>query len=162
MFEYLWDEEDQFFYDVDKHGRKNKIRSIYITNVFSEGVMDYDLGNEVFDRYIANPKEFWTPYPMPAVSISDPLWVQNLPGNSWGFYSQGLTALRSTRWMPKYGRTAEMEEIMRRWVSAWSFSTTTQFGQELHPITGEPSQCSQWYSSCMLYYLHAIRRLYGI
>lgn len=162
MFEHLWDEKDQYFYDVDKHGKKHKIRSIYITNVFSEGVMDYDLGNQVFDRYIANPREFWTPYLLPAVSISDPQWKQNLPGNSWGFYSQGLTALRSMRWMPKYGRTAEMEEIMRRWVSAWSHSTTTQFGQELHPITGEPSQCSQWYSSCMLYYLHAIRRLYGI
>jgi hypothetical protein len=55
-----------------------------------------------------------------------------------------------------------MEEIMRRWVSAWSYSDSTQFGQELHPITGRPSECSQWYSSCMLYFLHAIRRLYDI
>jgi hypothetical protein len=94
--------------------------------------------------------------------VSDPTWVQNKPGNSWGYYSQGLTSLRTLRWMPDYGRTAEMEEIMRRWVSAWSYSDSTQFGQELHPITGRPSECSQWYSSCMLYFLHAIRRLYDI
>ncbi|MBQ8578374.1 MAG: hypothetical protein IJ449_10500 [Clostridia bacterium] len=162
MFELLWDENDQFFYDVDKHGEMRKIRSISITNVISEGVMEPTLANKVFDRYLHNENEFWTPYPFPAVSSADPHWVQNLPGNSWGFYSQGLTALRSMRWMPALGRTAEMEELMRRWVSAWSHSETTQFGQELHPLTGKPSQCSQWYSSCMLYFLHSIRRLYGV
>lgn len=162
LFEHCYDPEDQFFYDVDKNGSKRKIRSCSITNVFTEGVLDYDLGNEIFERYLHNEKEFWTPYPFPAVSVSDPLWIQKLPGNSWGFYSQGLTALRSMRWMEKYGRTAEMEEIMRRWVAAWCASETTQFGQELHPITGEPSKCSQWYSSCMLYFLYAIKRLYGI
>ena len=162
MFEQLWDEDRQFFYDVDRHGQKRYVTSCSITNVFIEGVMDYDLGNAVFDRYIASPAHFGTPYPIPAVSVSDPTWVQNKPGNSWGYYSQGLTSLRTLRWMPDYGRTAEMEEIMRRWVSAWSYSDSTQFGQELHPITGRPSECSQWYSSCMLYFLHAIRRLYDI
>lgn len=162
MFAYLWDEADRFFYDVDRHGRMRKIRSISITNVISEGVMEPALANEVFERYLHNENEFWTPYPFPSVSSSDPLWVQNLPGNSWGFYAQGLTALRTLRWMPALGHTAEMEEIMRRWVSAWSRSKTTLFGQELHPITGEPSVSSQWYSSCMLYYLHALRRLYDI
>lgn len=162
MFEYLWDAEDQYFYDVDKHGEKRKIRSIFLTNVISEGIMEPALVEETAKRYLFNENEFWTPYPMPAVSSSDPKWVQNLPGNSWGFYSQGLTGLRSMRWMPRYGYSAQMEEMMCRWVSAWSQSTTTQFGQELHPITGVPSECSQWYSSCMLYYLHALRILFDI
>ncbi len=162
MFEYLWDRDDEFFYDVDRHGRMRKVRSCSITNVFAEGVMDAATADAVYRRYIKNENEFWTPYPIPAVSVSDPAWIQNLPGNSWGYYSQGLTALRTMRWMPKYGHEDDMEELMRRWVSAWSRSRTTLFGQELHPITGEPSVCSQWYSSCMLYYLHALRRLYGI
>lgn len=162
MFAYLWDDDRQFFYDVDRNGQKRYITSCSITNVFLEGVMDDALGNAVFDRYIASPDHFWTPYPLPAVSVSDPTWVCDRPGNSWGFYSQGLTALRTLRWMPKYGRTAEMEAIMHRWVSAWSRSTSVQFGQELHPITGEPSASSQWYSSCMLYFLYALKHLYGI
>ncbi len=162
MTEYLWDEDDRFFYDVDRNGNKRKIRSISITNVLSEGVLDKATAEAVYKRYIKNENEFWTPFPLPAVSSSDPGWIQNKPGNSWGFYSQGLTALRTMRWMPKMGHTDDMEELMRRWVSAWSRSQTTLFGQELHPITGEPSVCSQWYSSCMLYFLHAIRRLYGV
>jgi len=162
LFEYCYNEQDQFFYDVDRHGNQRKVKSISITNVFTEGVLDKELGDQIFERYLHNPGEFWTPYPFPAVSIADETWVQNLPGNSWGFYSQGLTALRSLRWMEKYGRTREMEEIMAKWVDAWSRSQTTQFGQELHPITGDPSQSSEWYSSCMLYFLIAIRRLYSI
>ena len=162
LFDLCYDPQDQYFYDVDKHGRQRKIRSISITNVLDEGVTDRELGNQIFERYLHNPNEFWTPCPFPAISIADEKWVQKLPGNSWGFYSQGLTALRSLRWMERYGRTAEMEEVMARWVAAWSASATTPFGQELHPLTGEPSECSAWYSSCMLYFLHAIRRLYGI
>jgi len=162
LFEICYNEQDQFFYDVDRQGVQRKVKSISITNLFTEGVLDRDLGDQIFERYLHDPHEFWTPYPFPAVSISDPTWVQNLPGNSWGFYSQGLTALRTLRWMEKYGRANEMEEIMAKWVSAWSQSTTTPFGQELHPITGQPSESSAWYSSCMLYFLHAIRRLYGV
>lgn len=162
LFEYCYDEADQYFYDTDLNGVKRKIRSISITNVLSEGVCDNDLANEIFERYIHAPNEFWTPYPFPAVSVSDPHWVQNLPGNSWNFYSQGLTALRSMRWLPRIGRTAEMEEVMEKWLTAWANSMTTRFGQELHPLTGEPSKCSQYYSSCMLYLLHSMRRLYGI
>lgn len=162
LFDYCYDPEDLFFYDVDKNGKQRKIRSISITNVFCEGVVDYDLGNEIFERHLHNPREFWTPYPFPAIAVNDACWVQNSDGNSWSFYSQGLTALRTLLWMEHYGRTKELEEMMSRWVEAWTNSTGTQFGQELHPITGKPSACSQFYSSCMLYYLHAIKRLYDI
>lgn len=162
LFEYCYDEEDQFFYDVDRHGQRRKIKSISITNVFTEQVLDKSLGNVIFERYLHNPSEFWTPYPFPAVSIADAKWKQNLAGNSWNFYSQGLTVLRSLRWMEKYGRAKEMEEVMEKWVEAWSRSDTIQFGQELHPLTGKPSVSSEWYSSCMLYFLHSIRRLYDI
>ena len=162
LFEYCYNEEDQFFYDVDKHGRQRKIKSVSITNIFAEHVLDQDLGNQIFERYLHNPKEFWTPYPFPGVSISDPQWVQNLPGNSWNFYSQGLTVLRALRWMEHYGRSKEMEELMAKWVAAWSRSNTIQFGQELHPMTGEPSVSSTWYSACMLYFLYSIKRLYDV
>ena len=71
MFEYLWDAEDQYFYDVDKHGEKRKIRSIFLTNVISEGVMEPALVEETAKRYLFNENEFWTPYPMPAVIGSE-------------------------------------------------------------------------------------------
>ena len=34
-----------------------------------------------------------------------------------------------------------------------------KFGQELDPMDGKPSGGSEWYSSCMLFYVYAVRRL---
>jgi hypothetical protein len=34
-------------------------------------------------------------------------------------------------------------------------------GQELDPISGVPTECSEWYSSTMLFYLYAAKRLEG-
>lgn len=38
------------------------------------------------------------------------------------------------------------------------FPNDVPFGQELDPVTGIPSPCSQYYSSTMLFYLYAARR----
>lgn len=159
IMEICYDEEDDFFYDIDRNGNKVKCRSISITNLFCESVLDMDTAKRIFYKYLDNPQEFKTNYPYPAVSISDPLWQQNLPGNSWGFYSQGLVALRTLRWMDKYGFSEQLEENMKRWISAWCLADKLNFGQELHPITGEPSTCGNWYSSTMLYFIHSLKRL---
>lgn len=159
MDEWMWDEEDAFYYDVALNGEKRRMKTIAITNVLCEGVADCARAEEIYARHLRNPQEFWTPYPFPAVAINEPLWKMNRPGNSWGYFSQGLTAQRSLLWMEGLGKTADMEEIMRRWIAAWCASPL-RFGQELDPLTGAPSNCSEWYSACMLYYLHAVRRLY--
>jgi len=159
LFEICYNKEDQFFYDVDKHGKQRKCKSIMITNMFSENVLSFDLGNEIFERYFLDPDEFGTPYPYPGVAVSDPTFHMNLPGNSWGYYSQGLTMLRSLRWMEKYGRKKELEENMLKWISAWCASDSIQFGQELDPFTGKPSQSSEYYSSTMIFFLESAKRL---
>jgi len=159
LHEVCFDEADEFFYDVDRHGHRRRIRSVAITNLFGEGVLDRHLADRIFARYLAHPAEFGSPYPFPAVSMADRAWIQNRTGNSWTFYSQGLTALRALRWMDAYGRGSELERMMWAWVSAWCRSGTVRFGQELHPVTGEPSDASPWYSSTMLFFLHAVRRL---
>jgi len=99
LIETCYDEEDDFFYDVDRHGNKIKCKSISIGNLFCESLLDTDMAKSIFDRYLSNPNEFGTPFPYPSISISDPKWIQDRTGNSWGFYSQGLTTLRTLRWM---------------------------------------------------------------
>jgi hypothetical protein len=150
---------ETLFHDVDKHGKMRKYRSISITNVFCEHVLDQGMFDSIYDRYFQDPNEFWTPYPFPSMSISDPCSRHDRDGNSWGFYSQGLTALRALRWMDFYGRTDDLEHLMRAWVSSLLKSKKIQFCQELHPITGELSQSSEWYSSTMLFFISAVRRL---
>lgn len=158
LVEICYDEADQFFYDVDKHGRMRKCRNISITNVFTEKVLDSHQVHTIFDRYFRNEKEFGTPWPYPSVSAGDPLFEKRYEGNSWGYYCQGLTMLRTLRWMKYYGLEHELHENMEKWLAAWT-GASKPYGQELDPFTGIPSDCSPWYSATMLFYLASAKEL---
>ena len=164
LFEVCFDADDCYFYDVDRHGRRRKYLSSTVFHLFMEGVLDKDadekLIREIYERHISNPREFATPFPYPSMAVSDPSCVGHEESNCWGYYSQGLIALRSTLWMEKYGFTAELENLCERWVEAWTeHFDEVRMGQELDPITGVPTKCSEWYSSTMLFYLYAARRI---
>ena len=164
LFDLCYNAEDCFFYDVDKHGRQRKYLSSTIFHLFLEGVLDREadaeLIRELYERHISNPEEFATPYPYPAMAACDPSTAEHIERNCWGYYSQGLIALRSTLWMEKYGFTAEHDRLCERWVRAWTeHFDMLKLGQELDPHTGIPSKSSEWYSSTMLFYLYAARRL---
>lgn len=159
LYAVCFDPEDEFFYDVDKDGQMRRIRTIAITNVLCEGIADRELANRIFDRYLWNEREFKTPYPFPAVSIADPRWRRNLSGNSWGYYSQAMTVLRATRWMPGIGRREELRQVLRIWVERQCAIETVPFGQELDPISGEPSDASPWFSAAELLFLVALQEL---
>ena len=158
MLELLYDPEDEFFYDVDRHGRKRKFLSISISNVFQEHVLDQDMADRIYQRHMKNPNEFWTEYPFPSMAICDPGSKKDRDGNSWGYYSQALTALRCGRWMDHYGYGADYDHVLQKWVEGINRGAL-HFAQELDPITGEMSRSSEWYSSAMLLYLYACRRL---
>lgn len=159
LLEVCFDKEDCFFYDIDKNGNKRKHLSISITNVLTEHLPDRELAQEIIDRHLLNPQEFYTEYPFPAIAKSDIGFKRNKTGNSWNYYSQALTVLRCTQWMDYYGYSKEFDAILEKWVRQWAFSEKIMFGQELDPFTGEPSDCSEWYSSCMLVFVYAVRRL---
>ena len=164
LFEHCFDEEDAFFYDVDRHGRKRKYKSSTIFHLFLERVLDPEVDkaliNRIYREHIKNPEEFWTPYPFPSMAVNDPSCVHHADRNCWGYYTMGLIVLRATRWMDAYGWGTDYDTICEKWLEAW----TRQFdmvplGQEIDPITGEATPCSPWYSSGMLSYLYAAHRL---
>lgn len=164
MFELLFDEDDCFFYDVNKNGKMNKCKSCTIFHLFMEKVLDKDEDRELIEKmlsmHVLNPEEFWTEYPFPSMAVNDASFKKVTPNNCWGYFSQGLLALRATRWMDFYGLSGEFDILAGKWVQAWTRCyDTMKLGQELDPFTGEPSDCSQWYSSCMLFYVYSAKRL---
>lgn len=159
LYEICYDTDDDFFYDVDKNGDRRKYLSISITNVFSEHILTQEEFDVIYDKHMKNPDEFYTEYPFPSMAKSNPSFKQNKSGNSWGFYSQALTMLRCTRWLDYYGKSKDFDEILEKWIRQWTFGNDIMFGQELHPLTGKTSDCSEWYSSCMLIYIYAVKRL---
>jgi len=164
LFELCYNKEDCFFYDVDRNGCQRKYLSSTIFHLFMEGVLDPEgdraLIDEIYDRYIGNEKHFATPYSYPSMSVSDPSWKKHTSSNCWGYYSQGLIALRCTLWMDRYGYREDMDRLCRQFVKAWTDCFDEfKLGQELDPITGKPSASSEWYSSSMLMYLYSAKRL---
>ena len=164
IFRYLYCAEDCFFYDVDKNGNMRKYLSSTILHLFLEGVLDPEddkaLIDEICRRHIFNPNEFYTPYPFPSMAISDPSTVGHPTFNCWGYYTQGLIAMRTTRWMERYGFTKQFDSLCKTWVDVWTrLFDTVKLAQELDPITGEPTACSEWYSATMLFYLYSAKRL---
>ena len=164
LFELCYDEDDDFFYDVDKNGQKRKYLSSAIFHLFLEGVLDREEDAEMIDaiykRHISNPEEFATPYPYPSMAVNDPSCKEHAGSNCWGYYSQGLIALRTTLWMEKYGYEVEFDNLCKRWVEVWTdHFDSIKLAQEIDPITGIPTRSSEWYSSTMLFYLYAVKRL---
>ncbi|MBQ7879183.1 MAG: hypothetical protein IJ317_00900 [Clostridia bacterium] len=164
LFLHCFDKDDAFFYDADRNGNKRKCRSSTLFHLFLEGVLDKEADGELIDeiyvRYLKNPKEFWTEYPFPAVSLSEKSRENHKEPNSWGYYSQALIALRCTLWMDKYGFSKDFDTVCEKWLFQWTKHYEKQkFAQELDPETGEFTACSEWYSSCMLLYLYAAKRL---
>ena len=166
LFELCFNAEDCFFYDVDKNLNQRKYLSSTIFHLFMEGVLDKDadaaLIKEIYERHVKNPDEFWTAYPFPATAISDPYWQsqQKPVSNNWGYYTQTLTLQRCRFWMDDYGYSEDFDEALRRWLQAYTDNfDSVPFGQEIHPITGKPSDCSPWCIGVMNFYRYAVKRL---
>lgn len=164
LFELCFDKEDCFFYDLDINGNKRKFLSSTIFHLFQEKVLDKiedkDLIEKIYTKYIKNPKHFWTEYPFPSMSASDPSSKDHIDGNTWGYFTQGLTVLRATLWMDEYGYSEDFNYILSKWLKGWTDNyETLKFGQELDPHTGKPSTASEWYSTCLLLYIYGTNRL---
>lgn len=165
IFEKLLDEEDAFFYDIDKNGNKRKIKSCTVFHPFMEKLLDPEkdasLIDRIYDGHIKNPEEFYTPFPFPAVAANDRAFCKTVPYNCWGYFSQGLVAERATRWMDAYGKGDDLDALCEKWLEAWTdCCDESPFGQELDPFTGKPPVKNvKWYSATVLFYLYAAKRL---
>jgi hypothetical protein len=169
----LYSPEDGAFYDLDAQNNFIRVRGDVITRVLGEHVVDPHKDKHIFEavwtKQIHNPKAFWAPYPLPSIALDDPTFVRPIPRNSWGGASQALTALRAPRWMPFYGKHAEMKYMMQQWCSAimrhaeeakTSAERLKAFRQQMDPLTGEFTQEDPGgYSPCALTFLDFAHRL---
>lgn len=156
ILQHCYDPEDECFYDVDCEGNFLRIRGDVLTRVFSEHVVDQPLFDRIYERHIRNPQSFWTPYPLPSIAVDDPLFNHDMPRNCWGGPSQALTALRTPRWFGHYGKSADHEHLMKRWVKG--IVNAPAFMQQMNPWTGEFST-ADGYSPAMLVLIDFVDRL---
>ncbi len=158
IIEYLYDPDDEFYYDRDRNGLR-KYRTEHITRLFLNGVLTQAEFDRVWERHFAIPGQgFNCAYPIPAVAVDDPHFDKACPKNSWASNSQGLTTLRALLWMDQYGHRDDMNAILSRWLkSALLFNTG--FTQEINPFSGQPVGESGNYTPSLLIFLEAVKRL---
>ncbi len=156
----LYDSADAGFYDLDAQDHFVRVRGDLITRVLGEHVVDQELFETIYRRQINNPKNFWTPYPLPSIALDDPAFVRPIPRNSWGGAAQALTALRAPRWMEHYGKPADLAHLMHQWVIA--LLRSRDFLQQMDPLTGEFTADAPGYSPAALVLLDFTWRLAGV
>jgi hypothetical protein len=178
ILEKLYDPKDAAFYDLDAQNNFVRVRSDVISRVLGEHVLKRDdpkdkaIFDAVWTKQIHNPKAFWAPWPLTSIAMDDPAFVRPIPRNSWGGASQALTALRTPRWMPHYGKQAEMNHVMQQWCEAISRHTNSgspassagwggsEFRQQMDPLTGDFTQADpSGYSPAALVFLEFTRHL---
>lgn len=159
--DYLWDERRHACYDRDK---SNKTMNILLHNnlrCMYYGSFDQEMADDFIKYHLLNPKEFWTPMPLPSIAVNDPFFRNN-PNNSWSGQPEALTYQRSIRALENYGHYAELTMIGTKFLKA--ISDSLKFTQQFDPFTKRISTATQnnGYGPSILSSLEFISRLYGI
>ncbi len=158
--QYLFDEEDCFYYDRDTQGLR-KYRTEHITRLFLNHVLTQDEFDAVYERYFGTPgREFNPAYPIPSVSVDDPHFDKACPKNSWGSNCQATTAERAMFWMDFYGRPDDLTGLLSKWLrSICDNPETATYQQEINPFTGKPVGVGKNYSPTLNLAILAMKRL---
>lgn len=159
IFKYCFDEEAEFFFDRTADGRLIRCVSDAGLRVLMECVVDQELFDRIFNRYLSNPEAFWTPHPFPSVAASSPGFVYPPTENSWSGASQALMALRAPIYLEHYGKHLMLNQLMRRWLE--DMANCSEFMQQMDPYTGEFST-SPGYSPSMCCAISFIAKTAGI
>ena len=141
MKQRLWHEDRGACYDRAPDGHvlpqlvHNNLRCMYW------GSFSPDMAKRFVSEHLLNPREFWTPMPLPSVSVSDPDF-RNAPENNWSGQCEGLTYQRAILALERYGFDALVPRLGRALFSAVG-DHGMHFVQQYDPFTGAPSLVSQ-------------------
>ncbi len=78
-----WDEEDGFFYDVDRRtGERIKVKSVASFAALWAGIATPEQARRMIKEHLFNPAEFYRPLPFSALAATEPGYTEEkLPGD---------------------------------------------------------------------------------
>ena len=133
----LWDEERGACYDRDKKGNVIPILCHSTLRCMYFGSVSQAMADRFVHEHLLNPREFWTPFPLPSVAACDPAF-RNAPENNWSGQPEGLTYQRSILALENYGYHHLVTQLGKKLISA-VLSGGCRFTQQFDPFTGRPS-----------------------
>ena len=123
------------------------------------GSFDQKMADKFIKYHLMNPKEFWTPMPLPSIAANDSSF-RNIPGNNWSGQPQGLTFQRSIQALENYGHYAELTMIGQKFLDV--LGDSLKFTQQFDPFTAKINNSKDGYGPSILAALEFISRFYGI
>lgn len=157
--ERLWDEARGACFDRDNRGRVMDVLLHNTLRLMHWNALEPDMAQRFIREHLLNPEEFFTPFPLPSVAVSDPLF-QNARGNNWSGQPEGLTWQRSIRAFENYGFLPLIPLFGERLFN--HLKREKIFVQQYDPFTGEASGDADGYGPTMLALLEYISRMHGV
>jgi len=159
ILSYLWSGERGACFDRDRYGKRmdtllhNNLRCMYW------GSFSQDMADRFVREHLLNPGEFWTPFPLPSVAVSDPLYFGD-SDNNWSGQPQGLTWQRAIRALENYGYQPLVTKLGFKLFQA--LQDDCIFPQQFDPWTGKRQGNVDGYGPVMLAVLEYVSRMYGV
>jgi hypothetical protein len=161
VIEKLWDANRHACFDRDKNGRQlpelihNNLRVMY------HGLFTQQMADEFVKYHLLNPKEFWTPLPLPSIAVNEPLF-RNHSNNDWSGQPEGLTYQRAIQALENYGYYSLVTQLGEKLIDAIERGGN-RFTQQFDPFTGLPSSPKQnGYGPTILAALEYLSRMHGV
>jgi hypothetical protein len=159
LFTHCFDEQDAFFYDLDRNDEWVRVQSDVLLRVLACEVGDRDFFDNALRRYLLNTSKFFAKYPFTSLSMDDPRFDPFSSYNSWGGASNFLSLIRTPHAFEHHGRYVELTWVILPILSA--FLNVERFAQCLSPWTGKEGY-TETYSPAILCLLDYVERLSGI
>ncbi|WP_301624101.1 MGH1-like glycoside hydrolase domain-containing protein [Paenibacillus apis] len=159
LFRHCFDQNDEFFYDVDRNGEFVRVQSDVLLRVLACETGDRALFDTALRRYLLNTSKFFAKYPLTSVAMDDPRFDPSSAYNSWAGPTNFLTLIRTPHAFEYHGRYVELTWLMQPIMSA--MARMTRFSQTLSPWTGEEG-FTDTYSPSILCLLDFVERMCGI
>lgn len=159
LMAHCYDEEDHFFYDVDRHDRFVRIQTDVLLRVLASEVGDAAFFDEMLRRYILNMRKFFAKYPLTSVAMDDPRYDPHSTYNTWSGATNFLTIIRTPHAFEHHQRYVELTWVMMPILNA--MARFERFGQVLSSWTGEEGY-TESYSPAILGVLDFIERCCGV
>jgi hypothetical protein len=159
LFACCWDDEDGFFYDLDRNGEFVRVQSDVLLRVLACEIGDDDFFETALRRYLLNTRKFFARYPFTSIALDDPRFDAAFDYNSWSGPSNFLSIIRAPHAFEAHHRHVELTWAMQPILSA--LFRAPRFAQTVSPWTGNAGY-TDTYSPSILCLLDFIERLSGI
>ncbi len=133
----LWDDRRGALFDRDKSGNTVDILCHNTLRCMYWGSVSPAMASRFVREHLLNPREFWTPFPLPSVAADDPAF-RNAPENNWSGQPEGLTYQRAILALENYGYDRLVTILGEKLISAVD-AGGCRFTQQFDPFTGQPS-----------------------